>query len=193
MVNTWSVSHRTPCTAPSPPLLPLPFPWREVHLSLREVSLSSTPSPLSSRQWKESNQQALFAEKVWENPSLSLPAGSAHKSAMRQTTNTALVISSSLPAADGLHKKNPWTSDYFLKHLLPQISQQTLAGRVPARLHTASCTVEPPSLHPPAPSGPASTYHFPLQHTTPERPIDIRFWKPHSYIVVVWIQGRSQN
>lgn len=60
------------------------------------------------------------------------PAGSTHTSAARETTNTTLVISSTLPAAEGLHKKNPWTSDYFLKHLSPQIFQQTDAGPVPA-------------------------------------------------------------
>lgn len=61
------------------------------------------------------------------------PTGSVHTSAAWETTNTTLVISSVLPAAEGLHKKNPWTSDYFLKHLSPQIFQQTNVGLVPVR------------------------------------------------------------
>lgn len=135
---------------PPPRSLPLSFCWGKVHLCPREgglTAMSPTPSPPGCQQRKQSNQQVLFAEEVWENLPLPPPAGSAHRSATQETTNTTLVISSLLPAADGLHKKNPWTSDYFLKRLSPQISQQTFAGRVPARAAT-HCSLQHPATFP---------------------------------------------
>lgn len=120
----------------SPQLPPSLFPWGNASLSPCEVKLTWTSpffilSKLLAVKGKQS-AGAVCRHGLRKSPSPP-PTGSAHTSAARETTNTTLVISSVLPAAEGLHKKNPWTSDYFLEHLSPQIFQQTIAGPVPAR------------------------------------------------------------
>lgn len=110
------------------------------------------------------------------------PTGSAHTSAAWETTNTTLVISSVLPAAEGLHKKNPWTSDYFLKHLSPQIFQQTNAGLVPVRPGESCFLVCPATflaiLAPHSHPHPTATWHTCCL-------VGTVFWKPSAYAAVM--------
>lgn len=147
-------------------LLPRSFPWGKASLSPHEDDLDKLFFFFTSKLLAVKGKQSagsVCRHGLRKSPSPP-PAGSTHTSAAWETTNTRLVISSVLPAAEGLHKKNPWTSDYFLEHLSSQTFQQTDAGLVLVR-SVECCFLACPATFPTI-INPARSRRSPHQHVT---------------------------
>lgn len=203
MVSTQSFSHHPSYTAFLPPVTAWAISPGEKHLSPHVKWSWLGQTPLFGFLWFFSLSKLLAAKgkqsagsvcrhSLRKSPSPP-PAGSAHTSAAWETTNTTLVISSVLPAAEGLHKKNPWTSDCFLKCLSPQIFQQTHAGSAPAR-PVKSCLLTCPATFTISSHVWLHTLTFltpPAWHTSCL--VQTIFLKPSACTTVVWIQGGREG
>lgn len=183
VMSTWSISHHTSYTRFLSLVITLAFSLGK-SISLPTWSWPEEPffPPSKLLEVKEKQSSRSVCRHGLRKPPFSSRRLCTHKCHMGDSKH----VSHFLHAAScwGLHKKNPWTSDYFLKHLLAQIFQQTDMGAVPVR-PVECCLLVCPATFPTI-----SALHLPPHQHLPTQPAQHTYhliMKPSAYTAAVQV------